>query len=75
LLGTGLDSHRLGRTQLGLLAGARRQPIAPRPLGDARAALFLVSSDADFITGQVLPVNGGLAGWAADASHDEPRRR
>jgi 3-oxoacyl-[acyl-carrier protein] reductase len=29
----------------------------------ARAALFLVSPDADFITGQVLPINGGLAGY------------
>ena len=40
----------------------------------ARAALFLVSSDADFITGQILPVNGGLAGYplSADAVNPSP---
>ena len=42
----------------------------------ARAALFLVSPDADFITGHILPVNGGQAGYmAGDAARPEQRRR
>jgi 3-oxoacyl-[acyl-carrier protein] reductase len=42
----------------------------------ARAALFLVSSDADFITGQVLPINGGLAGFSSvtDSSSQDGQR-
>lgn len=39
------------------------------PADVAQAALFLVSPAADFITGQVLPVNGGLAGYSS------PRQR
>ena len=31
------------------------------PLEVARAVLFLASSDADYITGQTLSVNGGLS--------------
>jgi 3-oxoacyl-[acyl-carrier protein] reductase len=41
----------------------------------ARAALFLVSPDADFITGQVLPVNGGQAGFVPAEASDDMRRR
>jgi NAD(P)-dependent dehydrogenase (short-subunit alcohol dehydrogenase family) len=31
------------------------------PVEVARAVLFLASSDADYITGQTLSVNGGLS--------------
>ena len=47
-------------------AGERRMLIDKHPLGRlataddvARAALFLASSDAGFITGVALPVDGG----------------
>jgi 3-oxoacyl-[acyl-carrier protein] reductase len=59
------------RTQWGQQASAYWQQRAPREAlrgrwgtpGDvARAALFLVSPEADFVTGHVLPVNGGRSG-------------
>jgi 3-oxoacyl-[acyl-carrier protein] reductase len=50
---------------------ARRESLRQRwgmPADVARAARFLASPASDFLTGQVLAVNGGFAGPA----HDEP---
>ena len=45
---------------------ARREALRDRwgtPDDVAAAALFLASDDADFVTGHVLPINGGLSGY------------
>ena len=60
-----LDSDRLGREGLGTIgrSGPTRQSLLGRwgtPEDVARAAAFLASPAADFITGQMIPVNGGF---------------
>jgi 3-oxoacyl-[acyl-carrier protein] reductase len=36
-----------------------------KPEDVARAALFLCSDQSDFISGQIIPVNGGFCHWQA----------
>ena len=52
---------RYGMSEEGLLAAGRLLPLGrvAEPEEIARAALFLVSDDSGFITGQCLHVNGG----------------
>jgi pteridine reductase len=59
--------HILWATKSALGEEERRQETARIPLGRlgggediARAVRFLLSSDADYVTGAVLPVDGGL---------------
>ena len=43
-----------------------------QPRDIARAALFLASDDADFITGEVLAVNGGSSAGRANLPLSSP---
>ena len=52
---------RYGMSEEELMAGGRALPLGrvAQPEDIARAAVFLASEDAGFITGQCLHVNGG----------------
>ena len=59
------EAHQLGEPSSGFLADAADRPLGRIGSPDeiARAALFLVSDDASFVTGTTLVVDGGgLAG-------------
>ena len=52
---------RYGMSEAELMAGGRALPLGrvAQPEDIAKAAVFLASDDAGFITGQCLHVNGG----------------
>ena len=59
---------------------AARPPALGRAAGDRRAAVFLASSAADYVTGHVLYVDGGFSAAISGRAEDgrktnAPRRR